>query len=137
MTTNTNVHSHMIRELAERIGKIEVVYGEDGESMSTAKAYLETLATIHEYLSDTEFSSESFNEIDDMFALHGLNLFGLDSQIDSDSLKAKYAGDDSEEIFQPAMHPKYPKREWITMAAEGKTVLGYWEWVESQISQED
>lgn len=136
MTANTNVHSHMIRELAQAIGKAE---GEilSVETAEQVKAYLEMLADIHEDLSDFEFDSDSFDRMNEIFRTHGLDLFEMDSSLDSDSLKAKYAGDDSEEIFQPAQHPKYPKHEWLTVAAENKTVLGYWEWVESQVSQED
>lgn len=136
MTANANVHSHMIRELAQAIGKAE---GEilSVETAEQVKAYLEMLADIHEDLSDFEFDSDSFDRMNEIFRTHGLDLFEMDSSLDEDSLKAKYAGDDSERKHAPGEHPAWTRTEWVGAVAKSETDRGYWEWVRVQIEDNE
>lgn len=118
-----NIQSAPIRELAERLPKIELVHGDDGEALYLAAGYLVALAQIHEELSTYEFSSDTYEQLQFIFQERGMQVFENDKELNPDGLREKY-GDE---------HPHWPKSDWQYLVANGDTNQGYWPWVEAQV----
>lgn len=129
---NPNIHSQQIRDLADAVATCEL----NASQVQTVKAHLQTLASLHELLSDSQFDSDTFQAASDLFATHGLELFNMDGPLDEDGLKAKYAGDDAEPKA-PGEHPYWPRKEWVGAVTKSETDRGYWDWVRVQIEDNE
>ncbi len=121
-----NVNSAKLRELATELRQ-ETPLTEPAAktTLAVAASAVLVLASIHELLSDDEFSSDTFNHLQVLFDQHGVPLFNHDGACDEAQLRMKY-GD--------LGHPKHTVKDWKTAVHTDTTTMGYWEWVDLQLS---
>ena len=101
----------------------------DDKTRGTIARALDALAMLHGMLSDTEFDADLLGRIGVMLNNQGLPLFGMDTELTADELEDKYSAAPGH-----GDHPTYTHGEWRAEVAREETWLGYWDWVENQIT---